>query len=116
MAKSVVVLLDEKRLAALKGSGLEDKIVGLFGGGVRALNLEVPEDKVKEILHSFDTARIDTRDCITDTPIAFNRAVFEEIAKSKSLGAEVIDAVLKRISEIKEAAAKEKEYLPPPEL
>ncbi len=63
MAKSVVVLLDDKRLGALKGSGLEDKI-----------------------------------------------------AKSKSLGAEVIDAVLKRISEIKEAAAKEKEYLPPPEL
>lgn len=116
MAKFIAVLLDQKRLAAIKGSGLEEKIVDLFGGGVRALNLEVPEDRVKEILHAFDTARIDTRDFITDVPIAFNRTVFEEIAKTKSLGAEVIDGVLKRISEIKEAAAKEKEYLPPPEL
>jgi len=116
MAKFIAVLLDDKRLKALKGSGLEDKIVYLFGGGVKALNLEVPEDKVKEILHTFDTARIDTRDFITDVPIAFNRTVFEEIAKSKSLGAEVIDGVLKRMDEIKEAAVKEKEYLPPPEL
>jgi len=116
MAKSIAVLLDDKRMKAIKGSGLEDKIVYLFGGGVKALNLEVPEDKVKEILYAFDTARIDTRDFITDVPIAFNRAVFEEIAKSKSLGVEVIDGVLKQISKIKEAAAKEKEYLPPPEL
>jgi len=116
MAKYIVSLLDEKRLAAIKGSGLEEKIVDLFGGGAKALNYEVPEDKVKEILHAFDTARIDTRDCITDTPIAFNRAVFEEIAKTKSLDTKVIDNVLKRLPEIKEAAAKEKEYLPPPEI
>lgn len=116
MAKSIAVLLDEKRLAAIKGSGLEEKIVYLFGGGVKALILEIPEDRSKKILDAFGTARIDSRDFITDVPIAFNRTVFEEIAKSKSLGAEVIDGVLKRISEIKEAAAKEKEYLPPPEL
>lgn len=116
MAKYIAVLLDDKRLKALKGSGLEEKVVSLFGGGVRALNLEVPDDKAKEIVDLFSTARIDSRDFITDVPIAFNRTVFEEIAKSKSLGAKVIDSVLKRISEIKEAAAKEKEYLPPPEL
>lgn len=116
MAKSIAVLLDDKRLGAIKGSGLEEKIVHLFGGGVKALILEIPEDKSKEILDTFGTARIDSRDFITDVPIAFNRAVFEEIAKSKSLGVEVIDGVLKRIPEIKEAAAKEKEYLPPPEI
>jgi len=116
MAKTIVVLLDDKRLGAIKGSGLEDKVVDLFGGGVQALNVEVPEDKVKEITHAFDTARIDTRDCITDTPIAFNRTLFEEIAKSKSVGAEVVDAVLKRMDEIKEMAAKEGEYLPVPEF
>lgn len=116
MAKFIGVLLDDKRLAAIKGSGLEDKIVDMFGGGIKALNVEVPEDKAKEILHAFATARIDTRDFITDCPIAFNRTVFEEIAKSKSLGAEVVDGVLKRMDEIKEAAAKESEYLPPPDI
>lgn len=116
MAKFIAVLLDDKRIKALKGSGLEEKIVHLFGGGVRALNLEVPDDKAKEIIDAFHTARIDSRDFITDAPIAFNRTVFEEIAKSKSLGAKVIDSVLKRMDEIKEAAAKESEYLPPPEL
>jgi RNA-splicing ligase RtcB len=116
MAKTIVVLLDDKRLNALKGSGLEGKVASLFGGAIKALNYEVSDDKAKEILHAFDTARIDTRDCITDVPIAFNRVMFEEIAKAKSLGAEVIDAVFKRIGEIKEFAAKEKEYLPLPEL
>ncbi|MFH0933309.1 MAG: hypothetical protein V1832_03205 [Nitrospirota bacterium] len=116
MAKTIVVLLDDKRIKALKGSGLEEKVASLFGGAVKALNYEVSEDKAKEILNAFDTARIDTRDCITDVPIAFNRIVFEEIAKAKSLGAGVIDGVLKRMGEIKEFAAKEKEYLPVPEL
>ena len=116
MAKTIVVLLDDKRLKALKGSGLEGKVASLFGGAIKALNLEVPEDKTKKILHAFDTARIDTRDCITDVPIAFNRVTFEEIAKAKSLGPEVVEAVLKRTDEIKVAAAKEKEYLPVPEL
>ena len=45
-----------------------------------------------------------------------NRALFEEIAKTKSLGAEAIDGVLARVEEIKEAAAKEKEFLPHPVL
>lgn len=48
--------------------------------------------------------------------LGFNRTVFEEIAKSKPLGAEVIDGVLKRVSEIKEAAAKESEYLCHPDI
>jgi hypothetical protein len=116
MAKTIVVLMDEKRLKAIKGSGLEEKVASLFGGTIKALNLEIPDDKAKQILNVFDTARIDTRDCITDVPIAFNRAVFEEIAKLKSLGPEVIDGVLKRVGEIKELGAKEKEYLPLPEL
>ncbi|KPJ67123.1 MAG: hypothetical protein AMJ45_03215 [Syntrophobacter sp. DG_60] len=116
MAYNFAVLLDEKRLEAIKGSGLEEKIVDMFGGALKAFILEIPDDKSKEIMAEFDTARIDARGFITDVPIAFNRTIFEEIAKAKSLGVEVIDGVLKRVSEIKEAAAKEKQYLPPPDI
>jgi len=67
-------------------------------------------------MDAFDTARVDSRGFITDVPIAFNRVLFEEIAKSKSLGTAAVDGVLARVDEIKEAAAKEKEFLPHPEL
>lgn len=116
MAHNFAVLLDEKRLGAIKGSGLEEKISDMFGGALKCFILELPEDKSKQIMDAFDTARIDSRGFITDVPIAFNRTIFEEIAKAKSLGPEVIDGVLKRADEIKEAAAKESEYLPPPDI
>ncbi|MBW2020037.1 MAG: hypothetical protein JRI58_10300 [Deltaproteobacteria bacterium] len=116
MAKSIAVLLDDKRLEAIKGSGLEDKIDKMFGGALNAFILEIDDDKAKEVLDAFHTARIDSRGFITDVPIAFNRTLFEEIAKSKSLGTEAIDGVLSRVSEIKEAAAKESEYLPAPDM
>jgi len=116
MAHNMSVLLDEKRLEAIKGSGLEEKVSSLFGGALKCFILEVPEDKSKEIMNAFDTARIDARGFITDTPIAFSRTLFEEIAKAKSLGVEVLDGVLKRVAEIKEAAAKESESLPPPDI
>ncbi|KPJ69468.1 MAG: hypothetical protein AMJ45_00030 [Syntrophobacter sp. DG_60] len=116
MAHKFAVLLDEKRMGAIKGSGLEEKVSSLFGGALQTFILEVPEDKSKQIMDAFDTARIDSRGFITDLPIAFNRTIFEEIAKSKSLGVEALDGVLKRVSEIKKAAAKESESLPPPDI
>lgn len=116
MPKLFVVLLDDSRLKKLEGSGLEKKVAKLFGGALNAFNLEVSDEHASKILEEFATARIDSRGAITDVPIAFNRVVFEEIAKNKSLGPEVMEGVLARVAEIKEAAAKESEYLPPPDI
>jgi len=112
----MVVLLDDKRLNALKGTGVEEKIVDLFGGALKAINIEVPEEAEKNIMAAFTSARIDSRGAITDVPVAFNRVLFEEIAKQKSIGPEVWNGVLARVDEIKEAAAKESEYLPSPDI
>jgi len=116
MAHFIAILLDDKRLDALKGTGLEEKISDLFGGALKAINIEVPEDAEKWIMEAFTSSRIDTRGAITDVPIAFNRVLFEEIVKHKSIGKEVFDSVLARADEIKEAAAKESTYLPPPDI
>jgi len=116
MAKTLVVLLDDNRLKKLEGSGLEKKVSKLFGGALSALVMEVSEEHTQRILEEFATARIDSRGAITDVPVAFNRVVFEEIAKAKSLGPEVMESVFSRLSEIKEMAAKESEYLPPPDI
>ncbi|WP_243665919.1 hypothetical protein [Vulcanisaeta sp. JCM 16159] len=50
--------------------------------------------------------------------MAFKRELFEVIAQLKSVGREVFDELLKpeRLGRIKELAAKEEEYLPPPTL
>uniref|UniRef100_A0A7C1FDW8 Uncharacterized protein n=1 Tax=Ammonifex degensii TaxID=42838 RepID=A0A7C1FDW8_9THEO len=116
MPKYIAVLLDDSRLQKLEGSGLEKKIEKMFGGALNAFNLEVSDEHTTKILEEFTTARIDSRGAITDVPIAFNRVVFEEIAKKKSLGPEVMEGVLARMAEIKEAAAKESEYLPAPDI
>jgi len=116
MSKLFVVLLDDKRMNALKGSGLEDKVEYMFGGNLRAFTMEMPDEKANAIMQEFDTARTDSRGCITDTPLAFNRTLFEEIAKAKSLGPEVVDNTLARAAEIKELAAKESDYLPAPDI
>jgi len=108
------VILDEGRLSQIKGTPLEEKIQELFGGQLKMLVVEVPDDKAKQILGAFDRARIDSRGFLEDLPVAFKRALFEEIAKAKSL--DVIDKVLERISEIQELAKKEAEYIPPPEI
>lgn len=116
MAKSIAVLLDEKRLNAIKGSELESKVQNMFGGQLACFILEMDDDKAKQVMDAFHTARVDSRGFITDVPIAFNRVLFDEIAKTKSLGIEAIDGVMGRVSEIQDFAAKEGEYLPVPEL
>jgi hypothetical protein len=44
------------------------------------------------------------------------RAIFEEIKRSKSIEPKVIDAVMAKADQLKEAVAKESEYLPVPEI
>ena len=116
MAHFIVILLDDKRLNAIKGTEVEEKIVNLFGGTLKAINVEIPEEVEKKIMEAFTAARIDSRGAITDVPVAFNRVLFEEVAKHKSMGREALDAVISRADEIKEAAAKESESLPPPDI
>ena len=116
MAKSIAVLLDDKRLAKIKGTDLEAKVDVMFGGQLSCFVLEMDDDKAKEVMDAFHTARVDSRGFITDVPIAFNRVLFEEIAKAKSLGAKPIDGVLSRVAEVKDLADKESEYLPCPEI
>ncbi len=112
----MVVLLDDKRMEKIKGTELEDKIQYMFGGELRCLNVEVSEELKDKILQEFDTARIDSRGAITDVPVAFMRELFNQVAEKKSLGPEVIEGVLAKVNEIKEMAAKESEYLPPPNI
>jgi hypothetical protein len=110
------IFLDDYRVEKIKGSPVEQKIETIFGGELKVLRVRVGEEVKNEVLKAFESARIDSRACITDTPVAFRRALFEEIAKQKSLNEEVVKAVLAKIDEIKELAAKESEYLPPPDI
>ncbi len=114
MPHFIGVIIDEKRMEKIKGTPLEKEIKDMFGGALKMIAVPVPEEKSKEILKAFDKARIDSRGYIEDIPVAFRRAVFEEMVKAKSLN--IINNVLARISEIQEAAKKEDEYIPPPEV
>lgn len=112
----LAVLLDAKRIADIKGTPLESKITDMFGGAIKALIMEVPDEQTKKILAEFPAARLDARFFLEEAPIAFKRAVFEEIKRSKSIEPNVIDAVLAKVSDIKELVKKESEYLPVPEI
>ncbi len=114
MVHYIGVILDESRYEQIKGTPIEEKVQSIFGGTLKMLVVEVPEDKSEQILKAFDRARIDSRGFIEDVPVAFRRAVFEEIVKNKSL--DIIDKVLERLPEIQELAKKEDEYIPPPEI
>ncbi|MCS7199729.1 MAG: hypothetical protein N2327_07515 [Caldimicrobium sp.] len=116
MEYTIEVFLDDYRIGKLKGTPVESQIDAVFGGELKVVRVKVGEEIKGEVLKAFESARIDSRACITDTPVAFKRAVFDEIVKQKSLGEEVVKAVLARIDEIKELAAKESEYLPAPEI
>ncbi len=116
MAYFMVVLLDDMRMAKLRGTGLEEHIKHMFGGELSLLEVEVTEELKDKILKEFETARVDSRGAITDVPVAFMRELFNQVVEKKSLGPEVVEAVLAKVNEIKEMAAKESEYLPPPEI
>ena len=114
-AYSIAVLLDDKRLQAIKGTTLESKITPMFGGAVKAIIVQVPTDLGKKIVAEFSSSRIDARGFIEETPVAFKRRLFEEIVHFKSIGPQVVEAVMCRLMEIKAEAANEEEYIPPPQ-
>ncbi|MBP1448843.1 MAG: hypothetical protein JZD41_02335 [Thermoproteus sp.] len=106
------VVLDERRLAAVRGTPLERLLKPLFGGSIMLLEIEVPDEVAKKILAEFPDARVDARGFIEDVPVAFRKAVFEVLAAKKSQ--DIWSDVLAKLPEIKREAEKEKEYLPPP--
>lgn len=112
----LAVLLDAKRLSDIKGSPLEDKVTDMFGGAIKALIMEVPDELAGKIIDNFPGARLDARFFLEEVPVAFKRALFEKIREKKSIGTEVIDAVLTELPKIKELAAKESESLPVPDI
>ena len=116
MAHYILVLLDEKRMEKIKGSPVEENIKSMFGGELKCIEVNVPDELSQKILKTFDTARIDARGAITDLPVAFMREFFNQIAEKKSIGPEVIEATLAKADQIKELAVKESEYLPPPDI
>ena len=115
-AYSLAVLLDEKRLKVIKGTKLEGLLTNMLGGAIKAFILTVLADQSRVHLSEFPRSRTDARGFIEELPVAFKRALFEEIVRSNSVGPEVMGTVIGRLPEIKKSAASEEEYLPPPEL
>ena len=115
-AYSLAVLLDEKRLASIKGTKLEGLLTNMFGGAIKAFILSVPADQSKTLLSEFPRSRTDARGFLEELPVSFKRALFEEIVRSISIGPEVTAKVLDQLPEIKKSAASEEEYLAPPVL
>ncbi len=116
MAYYILVLLDKKRMERIKGCSIEEMAKPMFGGELKCLEVQIPDKLTQKILKTFDTARIDSRGAITDLPVAFMREFFNQIVARKSIGPDVIEGVLAKADQIKVKAAKESEYLPPPEI
>lgn len=114
MTYKIGLLIDEKRYEAIKDTPLVTRLKSMFGGEIHVLEVEVDEETAKRILAEFPSARVDARGFLEDLPVAFKRALFQAVTEAKSTGKEVFERVFARLSEIKEAAAKEKEYVPPP--
>ncbi|AFA39007.1 hypothetical protein Pogu_0980 [Pyrobaculum oguniense TE7] len=108
------LLIDEKRYEAIKNLPFASKMKSMFGGEIRMLEVEVDEDTAKKILAAFPSARVDARGFLEDLPVAFKSALFEAVVETKSVGKEAFEKVFQKIDQIKEAAKKEKEYVPPP--
>ncbi|OYT26452.1 MAG: hypothetical protein B6V02_01665 [Thermoprotei archaeon ex4572_64] len=109
------LVLDRKRLESIKGTPIESMVKDIFGGALKIIEIEVPEDLAKRILSEFARARVDARGFLEDLPVAFKRELFNLIVEAKRADAEVVKKLLdERLSAVKEAAAKEEEYLPPP--
>ncbi|MDI1472679.1 MAG: hypothetical protein QMD43_07165 [Thermodesulfovibrio sp.] len=117
MAKYLGVIIDEKRMAAIKGTPLEEKVESIFGGALRRLVIEVPDDLGQKVIDQFTKARFDARGFIEETPAAFKRAIFKRIAEMKELSAAVVEKVLAEdLDKVKEEAAKEDKELPVPDI
>ncbi|MCX8137919.1 DUF6955 family protein [Pyrobaculum aerophilum] len=114
MTYKIGLLIDEKRYEAIKNTPLAQSLKSMFGGEIKMLEVEVDEETAKRILAEFPSARVDARGFLEDLPVAFKRALFEAIAQEGKADKSVFEKVFQKIDVIKEAAKKEKEYVPPP--
>jgi len=78
MAKFFGVIIDEKRLAAIKGTPIEEKVEPIFGGALKRVVIEVPDELGQKVIEQFSKARFDARGFIEETPAAFKRLVFKK--------------------------------------
>ncbi|CCC81110.1 DUF6955 family protein [Thermoproteus tenax] len=114
MTYKIGLLIDEKRYEAIKNLPISERLKSMFGGEIKILELDVDDDVAKRILAEFPAARVDSRGFLEDLPVAFKRALFDAVVKTGSVGREAFDEVFRHIEEIREAAKREKEYIPPP--
>ncbi len=114
MTYKIGLLIDDKRYEAIKDLPFASRLKAMFGGEVRILEVEVDEETAKRILQAFPSARVDARGYLEDLPVAFKRALFEAVVKTRSIGKEAFEEVFKNLNAIVELAKKEKEYVPPP--
>ena len=116
MAKYFGIVLDEKRLSAIKGTPLEEKVEPIFGGALKRLVIEVSDELGQKTIEQFSKARFDARGFIEETPAAFKRLVFKKVVELKSLGPEVLEKALEELPSIKDEIAKEDRELPVPDV
>lgn len=116
MAKYFGIIIDEKRMAAIKGTPLEEKVEPIFGGALKRLVIEVSDELGQKVIEQFSRARFDARGFIEETPAAFKRLVFKKVAEMKSLGPEVLEKAVEEIPSIKEEIEKEDRELPVPDI
>lgn len=112
----ILIFLDDKRIGRLKGTVLENKIIDMFGGVLKALILKIPTNYATKILNEFPRARVDARGFIEELPITLKRFIFKEILKEGDFNSKVLDHLLENLTKIKAMSEKEEEYLPPPEI
>ncbi len=116
MAKYFGIIIDEKRMTAIKGTSLEEKVEPIFGGALKRLVIEVSDELGQKVIDQFSKARFDARGFIEETPAAFKRLVFKKLVELKFLGPEVLEKALEEIPTIKDEIEKEDRELPVPDI
>ncbi|MEM0123222.1 MAG: hypothetical protein QXY52_02790 [Conexivisphaerales archaeon] len=109
----ISIVLDEDRFNRIRGSGLEGKVKGLFGGTLKVIDLTVTEEQAKKILDAFPKSRIDARKHIEETPVSFRRELFNLLVTK---GDDALNEILsdKKLGELKSLSLEEDDYLTPP--
>ncbi len=114
MTYKIAIVLDRARMERVRSKGVQVK--DLYGGYLKVVELEVPDELAKRILAEFPRARIDARGFIEETPIAFKRELFDNVVRMGGPGPAAIEDTMRpeKLARIKELASREDEYLPPP--
>ncbi|KAA8921966.1 DUF6955 family protein [Thermoplasma sp.] len=117
MSYRILIILDDKRMARIKGTKLESYAKGIYAGCLRGIDIDVDDKRADFILKMFPRSRIDSMGYIEELPVSFKQELFNALAESGDFS-EAIDMVLKpdRLQMIKEKAAMEDEKLPVPNI